>query len=187
MSQVSGVVQEIQTRSVAGGKTAYNIVVAGQSYGAGLYAPKASVGDYVEFTVDEARGYKNVARGTLTVQKNKGGASAAAPAAAPVAAKPAAVNYDARQDTISRQAAANTALQFLNLAVSTGALELPKSGKKGAQLDALETIVHEYTASFYERATGTVYKDISPNAPEESDTPADVAEDAGLPEDQPWE
>lgn len=186
MAQVAGVVQEIQERPVAGGKTAYNVVVGGQGYGAGLYAPKAKVGDYVEFEVDEARGYKNVARGTLRVSANKGPAPATAAAqAAP--AKPNTSVYDNRQDIISRQAAANTALQFLNLAVTTGALELPKStSKKGAALDALDTLVHKYTEVFYERATGTEYKDISPDAKveEEAEGP-DVGEDTPV-EDIPW-
>ena len=48
LTVVSGVIQQIQTRSVSGGtKTAYDIYVNGQKYGAGLFAPKAKEGDYV--------------------------------------------------------------------------------------------------------------------------------------------
>lgn len=177
MSQVSGVIQAIETRSVAGGKTAYSIRVAGESYGAGLYAPKAKEGDYVTFGLDESRGYKNVERGTLKVGKAPAGAAAAAQQAATYTAPKG--GFDARQDAISRQAASNTAIAFLELAVKAEALALPKTKRQ----EALETYLHKYEQMFYERNTGVAWKDISPNKAEESEEEEAEVE---TPDDEQW-
>lgn len=174
MSQVSGVIQAIETRSVAGGKTAYSIRVAGESYGAGLYAPKAKEGDYVTFGLDESRGYKNVERGTLKVGKKPAGEPAASTYVAPVKG-----GFDARQDAISRQAASNTAIAFLELAVKAEALALPKTKRQ----EALETYLHKYEQMFYERNTGVAWKDISPNKAEESEEEEAEVE---TPDDEQW-
>lgn len=164
MTEQTGVIQAINTKPVAGGKLAYDIIVAGTAFGVGLYAPKASVGDYVKFEIDDSRGYKNVARGTLKVSRNKPPAEAVAQAEA---TKPAVsstgVSFDARQDIISRQAAMNTAIEFMKVAQSTEALGLPADAKgKGQKLAALEDMLFKYTQEFYERNTGTSFKDISP-------------------------
>jgi hypothetical protein len=184
MSDITGVVQEIQTRDVSGGKKAYNIVVGGESYGAGLYAPKCKVGDYVKFTLDEARGYKNVGRGSLQVSKNKPPADAVAAAAATALPKSSdGSSVDRKQDTISRQSAMNTAIQFMTLLSANDALGLPASAK-GKKVEVLEAMLSKYTQDFYERNTGVKWKDIAPATKgstneasepevEEDDTPAD--------------
>lgn len=183
MSEVSGVVQEVQTRDVSGGKKAYNIVVAGQAYGAGLYAPKCKVGDYVKFAVDESRGYKNVERGSLKVSANKPPAEALAEAAATAPKKNSVGgSFDTRQDTISRQAAMNTAIQFMQLLQATG--QLPVSGAKGKGQESLELMLKQYTADFYETNTGLKYKDISPSADEAKTSDS---EEASAPSDEKWD
>lgn len=183
MATVKGVIQEIQTKSVAGGRTAYGVVVGGQAYGAGLYAPKAKVGDYVEFGVDESRGYKNIERNTLKVLPYKPSPEEKAAAAAPVS-KPAASSYDARQDAISRQAASNTALAYLQLQQAVGALPLPS--KKADVAQALDALLYETTVMFYEQNTGVKWKDIGPKKAADSDEGGEE-EEASDPEDQPWE
>ena len=175
MAETSGVVQEVQTRSVAGGKTAYNVLVAGQSYGAGLYAPKCKVGDFVKFEVDESRApYKNIGRNSLRVSANKPPADAVAEAAA-TAPKMSSTggSFDTRQDAISRQAASNTAISYMQLLQSVGGLAVPAT--KGKVAEAVDAQLHEYERSFYERNTGIAWKDISPAAkgdPEVAGTPA---------------
>src|SRR5688572_27328879 len=180
MSEVSGIVQDIQTKSVAGGKTAYNIVVGGQSYGAGLYAPKCKVGDFVTFGVDESRGYKNVERNTLKSSANKPAnyVEPETPKAAP--AKSGGSPYDARQDAISRQAASNTAIGFLTLLQSAGALPLP--AKKGDMQVAMDALLKKQTEFFYEQNTGVKWKDIGPTKDEESDDTSDDSD----PADENW-
>lgn len=189
MAEITGIIQKIEVRDVAGGKKAYNIVVGGQSYGAGLFAPKAQEGDYVKFGLDESRGYKNVERGTLKVSKNKPPAEAVAQAEA---TKPLPVaNPRGTQDTISRQSAANTALGLLTLLSANDALSLPKSEAKGGKAKAVETLLAKYTEFFYEQNTGEKWTNIAPGAvAEEAEGPGDSEEeaaDAGAPADSEWD
>lgn len=180
---VKGVVQAIESRSVAGGKTAYNVKVGGKGYGAGLYAPKCKEGDYVEFTVDDSRGYANVERGTLKVLPYKPTEHADAPAAkAYSGSKTGASSFDARQDAISRQAASNTAIGYLTLLQAAGGLPLP--AKKGDIATAMDALLKETTVAFYEQNTGVAWKDIAPNK-EESDSSDDG--EASDPADEEWQ
>lgn len=185
MSNVTGVVQEIATRSVAGGKTAYNVVVAGQAYGAGLYAPKCKQGDYVTFEVDESRGYKNVARGTLRVSANKPPAEAVAEAAATAPrTNSAGGSFDNRQDVISRQAALNSAIAAFGAIAQADAAGLPKTDTKGKRLEAALTIIEELRSRFYEDSTGLEWKDISPS--KKGETSVEDQDGTG-PDDIPWD
>jgi hypothetical protein len=186
MTQITGVVQEIRAKPVAGGKIAYDVVVGGEGYGAGLYAPKCKQGDYVQFELDDSRGYKNVARNTLKVSKNKAPAEAVAVAAStlPPRASTGAL-VDSRQDVISRQAALNSALQFLAVLASTDSLGLPKTDTKGKRMEALETMLTKYQQDFYENNTGVKWKDISPSRKEEAEATASDESDA--PADSEWE
>lgn len=184
MGSVTGVIQEIQKRSVSGGRTAYNIVVAGESYGVGLYPPKAKEGDYVKFDVDEARGYKNVARNSLKVSTK------APPAEAVAEAKATAGKQDAKQDIIERQSAANTAVAFLAVAQAADALGLPKTDAKGKRLEALEALFKKYTTALYEQNTGKEWKDIAPSGspePEVEEHAQDEAAAAAAEADDGWD
>lgn len=186
MAEVSGIIQKIDSRKVSNGtKTAYDIYVAGQKYGAGLWAPKAKEGDYVTFNANQSQYGFDVERGTLKVGKAPKGEVAAA-ASANVRA---AVNsFDSRQDAISRQAASNTAIAWIVALQQAGALALPASKTKGAAQAALDTIRREYEKEFYEANTGNEWKDIRPKSSagneemEFDDVDGDDAED----EDAPW-
>lgn len=179
MSSMSGVLQEIQARKLASGKTAYDLIVGGKKYGYGLYPPKANVGDYVTFEIDASRGYENVARNSLKASEYKGEQSSPARPAVPAASTN---SYADRQDTISRQAASNTALEFIQLLERQDALPVPASAKnKAAKEQALATLVKKYTAEFYEFNTGIKFKDISPGGSESSDSSDDE-----MPEDEEW-
>lgn len=188
MAEITGVVQEIQVRDVAGGKKSYDIVVAGQKYGAGLYAPKCSVGDYVKFELDEARGYKNVGRNTLKVSKNKPPAEAVAEATA-TAPKVSTTGgtFDTRQDTISRQSAMNSALAFMTLAGAHEALGLPAATAKGKRIEVLEAMLKKYTSEFYEANTGVKWKDIAPTATEAAAEEEVEEPEVAAPADSEWE
>lgn len=188
MTDITGVVQKIETRDVAGGKKAYNIVVGGERYGAGLYAPKCKEGDYVKFELDESRGYKNVGRNSLKVNA-KGPPPEAVAEAAATAAKAAAPEGGQKQETqetIERQSASNTAIAFLAVAQAADALGLPASGAKGKKLEALDILLEKYATYFYERNTGKDWKDLKPAktkdeaevAEGEVDTDDAVAEEA---------
>lgn len=189
MTDITGVVQEIQVKDVAGGKKAYNIVVAGQAYGAGLYAPKCKVGDYVKFELDEARGYKNVGRNSLKVNQ-KGAPPEAVAEAAATAGVAKDAGGGAKQETIERQSASNTAVAFLAVAQAADALGLPASGTKGKKLEALDILLEKYTSYFYERNTGKEWKDLVTKkeaAKEEAAAPDDTAVEAEAAADDGWQ
>lgn len=175
---VTGVIQEIEKRSVSGGKTAYNIRVAGESYGCGLYPPKAKEGDYVRFEVDNSRGYKNVARNSLKVN-SKG------PSPEAIAEAKATVNKpDAKQETIERQSATNSAIAYLAVLQAADALSLPKTDTKGKRIEAMDALLKGYVIQFYEGNTGKVWKDIAPaqGAEAQADTARQGEEDAAASE-----
>ena len=181
MAEITGIIQRIDTKDVAGGKKAYNIVVGGESYGAGLYAPKCKEGDYVKFELDNSRGYLNVGRNSLKVSTNKPPAEAVSAAA--VTMQKAVSGIDNRQDIISRQAASNTAIEFMKLLASQDALGLPAANTKGKKQEAIELLYQEYMKTFYENNTGQAFKDIAPQ-PEKAVAAAEVEEDA--PADSEW-
>ena len=180
MSEVTGVIQKIDSRKVANGtKTAYDVYVAGQKYGAGLFAPKVKEGDYVTFTANKGQYGWDIERGTLKVSANK-----PSPAETKAAVSKAVGSFDARQDAISRQAASNTAISWIEVLLSAGAITIPTT-KKGQAQAILDTIRVEYEKKFYEANTGNEWKDISPNPSTEDGADADSESES--PEDSPWE
>lgn len=187
MSEITGVVQEIQTKPTSTGKSAYDIVVGGERYGVGFYPPKCKQGDYVKFELDESRGYKNVGRNTLRVSANKAPPEAVAAAAATMPAKNSAgMSVDNRQDVISRQAATNSAIAFLAVLASADALGLPAVDKKGGRIAAVEALLEKYTTELYEQNTGLKWKSISP-ATKGDTTPAEAPVEAAAPSDADWD
>lgn len=159
--QVKGRVNEVPSFTTKTGKQAFSVVVDGKKYSAGFDKPKCNPGDIVEFTIEMNGQYANVAKHSLRVLPP----DAAAPSSNVVPMR-AGGGYDTRQDVISRQAATNTALEFLRLADSVGALPFAKTAKAEEKLTALEALTAQYTAHFYETNTGVVFKDISPSAAE---------------------
>lgn len=184
MAEVTGIIQSIIEKQTTAGVMA-DIVVAGEKYGAGLRKYlKAKEGDYVKFELDDARGYKNVGRGSLKVSQGKPPAEAVAAAESTKASVAKAVSgFDARQDAISRQAASNTSIAWMTFLASQDAL--PKAKTKGAAQETLDLIRAEYEKEFYERNTGQEYKLIGPAAKaaaEESES-----ESSAAPADEAWE
>lgn len=200
MAQVKGVVQAIETKEVSGGRTAYSLRVGGQSYGAGLFKPKCSEGDYVTFEEERNGNYKNIARNSLKVSDYKPTpedtpASKTSAATSGYSNKSTGVDWDAkakadaeRQDTISRQASSNSAIAFMQIMSANDALGLPKSTAKGAQAKALTALLRKLEVEFYERNTGKVWVDITPNQKQENEQ-ADGEEDQeeGAPSDEGWD
>lgn len=188
MAVVTGVIQEIVFKDTTAGKMA-DIVVAGEKYGAGMAKfLRAKEGDYVRFDLDDSRGYKNVARNSLKVSKDKPPAEAVAEAAATKANVAKAVGgFDMRQDAISRQAASNTAIAYMTLLHAAGALPMSTSKTKGAATASLDAVREEYEKVFYERNTGQAYKNISPSVPaEEAEADSEDTAEAA-PADDRWE
>lgn len=195
MSKISGVIQEVITQQ-RGANTMVDIIVGGQKYGAGLQKFfKGKVGQYVEFDLDDSRGFSNVARNSLKLGEYKGvpeadprepGATSAATSGyARPAVQRAASSFDTRQDAISRQAASNTAISWMGFLAAQDALPVAAGKAKGAKQEMLDTLRKEYERHFYEHNTGVVWKDISPS-PASNPVVAEETVDAGPVKDDPW-
>jgi hypothetical protein len=185
MAEITGIIQSIIEKQTNAGVMA-DIVVGGEKYGAGLKKfLKAKEGDYVKFTLDDARGFKNVERNSLKVSQGKPPAEAVEQAAATKARVAGAVSgFDARQDAISRQAASNTAIAWMQLLASQDALPKATAKAKGSAAQALDLVREEYEKTFYERNTGQEYKLIGPAAKEAEEDAGD--DDTAAPADQEW-
>src|SRR5690606_20602215 len=139
--------------------TMYSIKVDGTNYGIGKYPPRGvEQGDSVEFEVEYNGNWPNVAKGTL--RKIEGAPAAAPPAArgeaAPAKAAWAGGRNADTQDIISKQAALNTALGFLEFALKNETLPVPKA--KNAGYGYLKTLWLKEAAELYELNTGKVWE-----------------------------
>lgn len=144
--QVQGQVQDIKGKQTKVGEM-FDLKVNGDYYGVGKYPPRdVGVGDYVEFVMEQNGNFRNVGRGTLRKIDKPVGAPAA-----PTTQK-VGMSWDDKQTVISRQAALNTSIAFVKMAVDAGAVKLPTV--VSAQYDALEAMVLEQASRFHEFSTG---------------------------------
>lgn len=173
---VQGVVQNIQARQTSVG-TMYDIIVDGQSYGNGKYAPRdIQAGDTVTFTAEIKGNYRNVGRGTL---RKLSGQAAQQLSYSPAAAAPAAkqtVVVDDRQAVISKQAALNTALTMVEILLSKDAVALPKAAADKAPV--IEALLANYVDKFHTFSTGKSAKLATDGITDSGDAPF---EDDALP------
>lgn len=132
--------------------TMYDLVFNnGDKVGAGKFMPKnVTAGKYYDYGVTMKGQYKNLTPGSI--KEIPAPAGGAAPAAAPTV-RSSGGGFDDRQEIISRQAAANTALAFMAILQAADALPVPTAGKKAGKADVLEAIAHEYIGKFYKLAT----------------------------------
>ena len=180
-NQISGVIQQLKSKQTKIGEM-WDINVNGDWFGVGKYKPKAKEGDYVTFTPEYNGNFKNVERGTLKVSANKpANVGNSAPA---TNVRAASNSFDARQDAISRQAASNTAIAWLNMLHTAGALPIATSKSKGSQQEALDTIRRQYEKEFYEANTGIEWKNISPNKADEANADEEGEEEGDA---DPWQ
>lgn len=148
-----GFVTKIDARDTKFG-VYYDIYVGSDKLSAGKFPPKGvNVGDYVKYREEtDAKGYKKLVSGSMEVVPSPAGL------AAPKPPKPSSIGLD-RQDVISRQAALNSALQFLQVLTANDAL--PAGAKNLAtdkKADKIETILMEYTQRFYRLSTFSEYE-----------------------------
>lgn len=137
--------------------TMYNLVVAGKTYGAGKFPPKNVVaGDYVQFDATNKPGtnYWNLAPGTLSKIDRPAGVAAATPARSYATAGAP----DRRQETISKQAALNSALNHVANLIAADALPVAKTVKSDKKADLITAITEHYTQKFYNQSTGETFE-----------------------------
>lgn len=154
MSKITGVVTDIKGFA-AGNNTMYSIFVDGARYGTGPVKPSCNVGDTISFDVIQKGQYLNVVPRSITV------VSAASPSeqarATTAAARGGGGGYNdpARQDTISKQAAINSAIAFMNVAQAAGAIPGVTAKTSAEQkFELLEQLTMRKVSDFYSFSTG---------------------------------
>lgn len=148
MANKSGFITKIDTRSTKFGDK-HQVHIGSDSYIYGNYPPKGlAVGDFVTFETKMNGQYENLVAGTMVK------ADAPAGVAAPTPPQASTISMD-RQDVISRQAAMNTAMEFIKFLQANEALPIAKTKAKNA--DMLEAILLEYTGKFFHINTGSTY------------------------------
>lgn len=152
MQTIEGYVEAIIPKQTSTGKTMYNMRVAGQSFGVGMYPPRCKEGDYVTFTMTMNGNFKNVERNTLSVKAGMPPAPAVAPA--PTGGKNPMFSDD-RQEVISKQAALNSAIATVAILANTEALPgITKTAKAGDKMAVVQAAIDEFTCQYYEQSTG---------------------------------
>lgn len=138
----------------------------GERVGAGKFKPKGiESGDYIAYDTVAKGKYLNFAPGSVSKIDKPAGVEA--PSKSPTFVPSA----DKRQETISKQAALNSALTFVGLLSAAEALPMPKSTKASDKADILLDIVNHYTGHFYTQATGQEME----FGPVSSGSPADLS------------
>lgn len=135
----------------------------GKRYEVGKFAPRdVQPGDTITFNYETTQNgqytnYKVVARSIRKIE----GSVQAAPAQEAKAAPPTAstgkreyVAFDERQDIISKQAALNTAQNFVTFAAAQGAVEFTKTTKPDERLTLLRAWWLDEASKVYKLSTG---------------------------------
>lgn len=168
--KISGVVEGVISRSTSAGIT-HAIVIDGVQYGTYKTEPNVQEGDNVEFLASQNGRYWNA--DTRSITKISGGPPSAARQQPQAAPKTRAWVPDAdRQNAISYQAARKDALELVGMLISSGNIDLGKSTKVGAKMEAIEQYVDKYTMRFFEDT-----KNLGHNNNKKEATTADIEDD----------
>jgi hypothetical protein len=172
-------VSDIKAYPTKTGAMMYAMVVDGNRYGVGNKPPAAKPGDTVSFTATQNGNFLNADVKTLTVVAN----AAAAVASAGGLSKPVGTaSGDYKQDVISRQAAYNTAIAFVQLAVDAGAI--PGVGPKTSAVEKyslLEAMVDQKAEELLQINTdGKTTFPASRNKPAAVASGSDIPPDSGV-------
>lgn len=155
---MTGIVEAINARPTRIGDM-YDVVVNGQKFGNGKYAPRGvKVGDTVtfEFTTKVNGQYTNRDIVAKTLRVESGASSQQSqPAQVQSSVARAHVAPDKRQEVISKQSAMNTALTLIGLQLAHGAVKLP--AKVPDAYTTLNTLLATTAARVYEINTGEVW------------------------------
>lgn len=184
--KMTGQLESIYEKSFGNGGTAAFIKVNGMEFKFGKYPPKGfAEGDFVEFEYTERQNgnYTNRQADYKTFRKSTAGAGGGSAPQQQGMGKPqaparAAGGYgDDRQETISKQAALNTSLTFLNKMVDVGAIVPPSSVKKAQLLEWFTMAWHTEAAKCYNLSTGKVWDIMQEDAPSEDESEQEVEQD----------
>lgn len=148
MSNGKGVVEQIQEFKAPSGAIMYNLTISGDRYGFGSNKPNCNEGDTIEFEFEQKGKFSNGnSKSVKVVAKSTGTASSGGGSYG---------KTPATQTTISKQAALNSALAFVNILVAAEAVPgVTKTAKSEDKYGILESLVVEKTHEYYAQSTGT--------------------------------
>jgi hypothetical protein len=171
---ITGVVEAIDVRETNAG-TMYNIKVNGKSFGYGRYPPKAKAGDTITFGVKYNGQYANVDTKNVQVTPGSGAPPQKSFTSAPSndAGKNAYWENKekadaAKQVTIERQAALNSAIAFANVIVGANLVPTPANAKPKDVVAIIESMVLHYRDVFLATSTEKSATATAPTAEEDS-------------------
>lgn len=148
MSNTTGTVESISTRDF-NGKTMYNLKVSGEMYGFGSNKPNCKEGDFISFEYEQKGAYRN--GNSKTVKVTSAGTGAASTGSTGYVGG----KTTATQTTISKQAALNSAIAFVNGLVAVEAVPgITKTMKAEERYGLMEALVYTKTKEFYKQSTG---------------------------------
>ena len=155
--QIEGTVDRVLKKDTVAG-VMYDLVVNGETYGAGKGLPPCKEGDSVCFDVTYRGKYPNIARDTLEVVIGEPGkpreASKAPPGTTPQLSPPRP--QTSVQDVISRQAASNAAIAWMQVLVAGNAIPITASAKPEARQAMLDSLLDRYRQDLLDYAMATV-------------------------------
>jgi hypothetical protein len=171
LEKITGVAEYINSRATSFGNM-YALKVNGTNYSTGKDNPSTKYGiekgDTVTFSAEQnAKGYWDI-KGPVKKQEPAAPVvESGSPAGVVRTAVVARQTEDIKQRTISRQAARNTAVEFLQLAQAAGVLPLAKT--KGANFDLLRDHLDKLTDEFYNDSLNPKPYDATPIAAKSGD------------------
>lgn len=174
---VSGVLDEIQSRNVAG-RVMYDLVVDGVKYGNGPFKVTEAQGTRVQFEVEQRGAFKNVKRGSLKPFTPKDFEEESKQVVAP---DPSPSNFrrpmskddywrnkelrdldkeqkyelreKEKQLSISFEAARSRAIEYVAMLAQADALYLKASLKAGEKQEYIAALVNDLTRKFFREST----------------------------------
>lgn len=180
-TQATGIVQEVKAKATKFGDM-YDVVINGTAYGHGKFPPRGiQAGDFVtfEFETKQNGQWTNHNIVPKSLRKDSSPAPAAVDAAK-AETRQVVQSADKRQETISKQANLNSALQLINAQINVGGVKFPAAAKAPDIFKAVEGLVLDQAARFYKLTTGEDWKiDVAVDKPQA----AGPKDDEGYPYD----
>lgn len=157
-TQATGIVQEIKTKNTKFGDM-FDVVINGTAYGHGKFPPRGiQAGDFVTFEFDVKQNGQYTNRNIVPRSLRKDDAPApAAVSAAQAETRQVVQTADKRQETISKQANLNSALQLINAQIAVGGIKFPANAKAPDIFKTLEGLVLDQAQRFYNLTTGETW------------------------------
>lgn len=163
---IKGKVTNVRERETSAG-TMYDVEINGKMYGAGKFKPTVREGQYVKFPVKYNGKFANVGGKIEVIEESE---ATPAPAGGSGGRSYGGYNDDKRQEIISRQAARNTAVAFMQILASKDAIPLPASAKTpGQRFEVLSAFLDGLTVRFNDFALGKTTGDEDATSPDEED------------------